>query len=409
MLKKVVVGQRQFSDYKGLIDKKLYADVLKLAKKFKGKKILHINATPAGGGVAEILHSEIPILKGLGIKAEWQVLAASQEFFGITKMIHNGLQGDPSVLTLGQWDIYQQYNRELSSYINAAKWDYIIIHDPQPAAVLSYCAEHSHAKWVWRCHIDSRHATPNFIEHFKAYLKYYDGLIYTLKKYMIPGLIQPKLAIIPVAIDPLAVNNLTLDEETVKRLVAGFKIDINKPLVVQVSRFDPWKDPLGVVEAWQKAKKVIPELQLALVGQASIDDPESVVILDQVYKAVYGKKDVYVIPNRATDREVRAFQQHAGVVIQKSLREGFGLTVSEALWAGTPVIGGKVGGIREQIQNGKSGYLVESIDETAKHIIELVKNPAKASTMGEYGRRYVKRHFLLPRLIRDELEFLLSL
>lgn len=408
MLVDVKPKARRFADYKKVVDPKLYGEVQDLAKSLRGKRILHINATALGGGVAEILQSEIPLLNNLGLKADWKVLDAPKEFFNITKTMHNGLQGRADSLSSLEWDIYLEYNRQLAKTLENIAYDFVFIHDPQPAAARSFISNTA-AKWIWRCHIDSTDAMPDFTKHFSQFLHPYDGLVFTMNQYVVSGLEQKNIAIIPVAIDPLSAKNIPISANESSQLVASFGVDPNKPLIVQVSRFDPWKDPLGVISAWKLAKKNIPDLQLALIGQASVDDPESTKILEEVRVTAASLNDIYIIANQADDRAVKAFLCQANVVLQKSLREGFGLTVSEALWAETPVIGGNVGGIPEQIQNGRSGYLVESVDETAKCIVELVKNPGKAQKMGKYGHNFIKRHFLIPQLIRDELKLLSSL
>ncbi len=409
MLTTVELKKAHFAEYRQLISDTLFDEVKSLAARLSGKRVLHINATSGAGGVAEILRSEIPLLVDLGLKASWRVLKPEVGFFEITKMMHNGLQGDNHELEPAQWQKYQDYNRRLAESITSSDWDIIIVHDPQPAAVLSLTPGRGTAKWIWRCHIDSRHANTSYRERFVGYLAPYDGVIFTMQKYVLEGFKPKRLAVIPVAIDPLAPKNQLMDPIVARAVVRQFGINVDRPLVTQVSRFDPWKDPLGVIEAWELARRQIPELQLALVGDSSSDDPEGAVILEQVFQAAQGKEGLFVIASKADDRGVRAFQTHSDVIIQKSLREGFGLTVTEALWAKTPVIGTDVGGIPLQIQDGKSGYLVSGVDEAAERIVDLLRDPQKARDMGEYGHTYVGQHFLLPRLIRDELQFLLEI
>lgn len=405
MLARVHLKQRSFDEYSPFVSPALYSEVVRLAQGLAGKRILQINATADGGGVAEILSSSVSLLVGLGIAAEWDVLVPEAGFFNITKTIHNGIQGKAVELTLEQWELYQGYNRRLAESFDASRWDLVVVHDPQPAAMLSYLSDRGKAKWAWRCHIDSRHALMDYRRRFLTYLKAYDGLVFTMEKFVLEGMKPRHLAIIPMAIDPLSPKNQPIPMAEAKSIVAKFGIDPERPLAVQVSRFDPWKDPLGVVEAWQKAKETVPSLQLALVGDTASDDPQSTDILAKVKDQTDGLKDLYVIANQADAYSVNAFQTAATVVLQKSLREGFGLTVSEALWAGTPVIGGNVGGITLQIENGKNGYLVNSVDEAAKYLIELAADPAKARQMGGNGRETVKERFLLPRLMRDDLRF----
>lgn len=384
-----------------------------MAGKLKGARVLHVNATSAGGGVAEILRSELPLLQDLGLAVSWQVLEPQVDFFTVTKQIHNGLQGDAKNLSPQQWQLYEDYNRELAGHIDAAQWDFIKIHDPQPAAALEMMpirqAKVTGTKWIWRCHIDSKHANPSYRDRFVRYLAPYDGLVFTMRKYLLEGLEPKKLAVIPMAIDPLADKNRLMDPIVAREIVRRFGIDPDRPLVCQVSRFDPWKDPLGVIEAWTLARREVPGLQLALVGDSSSDDPEGAVVLERVSQAAEGKADLFVLADRADDRAVRAFQTHADVIIQKSLREGFGLTVTEALWAGRPVIGTDVGGIPLQVEDGRSGYLISGPAEAAKRTAELIKNPQRAAAMGRYGHDSVKAKFLTPRLIRDDLKFMLEL
>lgn len=409
MLERVSTKSRRFQEYRGVISDTLFDEVTRIAKKLAGKRVLQINATSHGGGVAELLRPSVALLKDLGIKAEWQTLVAPEEFFGVTKHIHNGLQGDNLNLKPSQWDRYESYNRKLAAHIDSNEWDVIVVHDPQPAAALGYLTNRGSAKWVWRCHIDSKHANPSYLRHFIKYWNHYDGAVFTMAKFVPVGYDPKKLAIIPVAIDPLNAKNLPISHSEAAKIVASFGIDPTKPLVTQVSRFDPWKDPLGVVEAWKEAKAEIPNLQLALVGDTAVDDPEGAVILKAVEAVAVGLSDLFIIANRADDRTVQAFQTASNAVIQKSLREGFGLTVAEALWAGTPVIGGAVGGIPLQVVDGRSGFLVTNTKQAATRMVQLVKDSGRAREMGKYGHELVKHKFLLPRMIRDDMQFWLEL
>lgn len=409
MLEKVQVGERRFEDYRGIISDTLYDEVLRLAKKLRGKRILQINATSKGGGVVELLRPSIPLLNDLGLDAQWQSLQAPQPFFEVTKHMHNGLQGDSLNLKPSQWDTYEAYNRQLAEHIDAGKWDVIIIHDPQPAAVRSFMPKEGVAKWAWRCHIDSKHANPSYLRHFIKYWDAYDGAIFTMAKFVPPGYKPKHLGVIPVAIDPLNPKNVAMKHQEAQKLVASFGIDTDRPLATQVSRFDPWKDPLGVIEAWKEARVEVPGLQLALIGDTAKDDPEGAVILKAVEAVAVGEPDIFVIANRADDRAVQAFQSYSNLVIQKSLREGFGLTVSEALWNGTPVVGGAVGGIPLQVVDGKSGFLVTSVKQAATRMVALLEDGERARQMGRYGHDLVRHKFLLPRMIRDDMQFWLEL
>jgi trehalose synthase len=406
-LKTTTPEPRKFADYEGIIEPELYAEVLALAAKLQGKRWLQVNSTAQSGGVAEILASTIPLLRDLGIDVSWQVIKAPPEFFEITKSIHNGLQGDRHNLTAAEWDLFDQVNRELAAQINPSDWDAIMIHDPQPAAVPGYLPA-TKVPWLWRYHGDSSAPNPSYRNRILTYLKPYSGAVFSMPEYVLPGYKSPHIAIIPPAIDPLSVKNQPMEPSEARDIVASFGVNPHKPLIVQVSRFDPWKDPLGVVEAWREAKVEVPDLQLAMVGNFASDDPEGERILAKMRVATMGVSDLFIIANKADDRATKAFQTAATVVLQKSLKEGFGLTVTEALWAGTPVIGGNVGGIVIQIENRVNGFLVNSIAETTQRIVELVSDPTKAAQMGVAGREIVRQKFLTPRLIRDDLKLLID-
>lgn len=412
MFKEVKLEARQFSDYQSIIEPKLYQEVLDLAAKLKGKRILEINATAQGGGVAEILHSQIGLEQDLGIDAHWWVLQGNDDFFHVTKMIHNALQGDKHAPTAEQWRIYDDINQKASAEIKASDWDYILVHDPQPAALHHFARGAEEAKWAWRCHIDSSFPNPSVGDKIGQYVADYDGAIFSLEQYLLPQLhgsqAAQHLGVIPVAIDPLSRKNRGLNHAQALEQVQAIGIDTQRPFIVQISRFDPWKDPLGVVKAWKLARQQVPGLQLVLMGEMASDDPEGAEVYALVQTAVQGLEDVHLI-TESNVLLVNALQQTAGVVLQKSLREGFGLTVSEALWASRPVIGGDVGGIPLQIQNGQDGYLVTTSEQAAEHIIELIKDPAKATAMGRAGHEWVRQNFLLPRLLRDQLAFWVGL
>lgn len=409
MLNSVKLKPRNFEEYRPIIDPKLFAEVVELAGRLKGKRLLQINSTATFGGVAEILASTAPLLTDLGLAADWQVIDARPGFFAATKAFHNGLQGSPINLEPAQWQLYEMVSRELADGLNGDDWDYIIVHDPQPLAIRHFMKRPGKAKWIWRYHGDSSLPNPDYLRRLLDYLALYDGAIFSLKDYVPAGLHLEHIATTPVAIDPLNMKNLAIDQDEAHGLVAEFGIDLNRPLITQISRFDPWKDPIGVVQAWQLARQHVPGLQLALVGNMAGDDPQAGAILAQVRDYTKDLKDVFVLANNVGQRASRAFLQTSQVILQKSLREGFGLTVSEALWAGAPVIGGNVGGIRIQIEDGQNGYLVDSVEQAAERIVELVGDPTKAQQMGQCGREIVRQHFLIPRLIRDDLKFLLEL
>lgn len=390
-------------NYRGIIEDSLYEEIIELSEKLKGIRICHINATSYGGGVAEILHQEIPLARSLGLKVSWKVISADPEFFDVTKKVHNALQGGDIDITDKEWHLYEACNIDLAKKVNTDDFDVIFIHDPQPAKIIS-CLEKGNAKWVWRCHIDTSAPNKKVAEYFLKFLNLYDASIFTLKDYVFKGF-GGKTFTIPPAIDPLSDKNRLISKEKAGDIIQKFGVGISRLLIAQVSRFDPWKDPLGVIDAYRLVKEKIPEVQLAYVGSMADDDPEAQEIFKQLKKHVGGDEDVFLLSNLdgVHDLEINAFQTYPDVVLQKSLKEGFGLTVSEALWKGTPVIGGDVGGIPMQIRNGVDGFLVNDINDCAKKIIYLLENKNVAAKMGQAGREHVRKNFLLPRLLRDEL------
>lgn len=409
MLKTVPIKPKRIQDYAPITGPGAVTAGSKAAAPLVGKKVLVVSATAKGGGVAEMLKSELPVLRGLGLDVTWQTIEPPAGFFDVTKKIHNGLQGETVGISAREWKLYESVNRDLAGGIDPSRWDLIFVHDPQPAAIRSHFPAETRAAWAWRCHLDLSAPNPVVAERMRPFLKPYDGLVYSMEQYRLRGLSPAHTAIIPPAIDPLTPKNRPLAAATAKRIVARYGIDPAKPLLTQISRFDRWKDPVGVIEAWKMARRQVPNLQLALVGNTVNDDPESFQVLAGVRQAAESQPDIRIvenIPAGRNERDVKAFYVAADVVIQKSIREGFGLTVSEALWAGTPVVGGQVGGIVLQIESGKTGFLVSTVDGAADAVVELLENPRLAARLGRAGRAYVRRHFLLPRLVRDELTFL---
>ncbi len=401
----VIVKERvEIDNYRGIISDSLFDELVSLADKLKDKKVCHINATSYGGGVAEILHKEIPLAKSMGLKFDWKAVSAKSEFFDVTKKIHNGLQGADLEISEKEWGIFSDCNKDLSKVLNAHDYDVIFIHDPQPAEIID-CIGKNGAKWLWRCHIDTSEPNQKIADYFLQFLNRYDGSIFTMKDYILKGM-YGDVFIIPPAIDALSDKNKPMSREEAETIVKRFGINTGRPLITQVSRFDPWKDPVGVIEAYRIAKKRCPDLQLAMVGSMADDDPEGEQIFNDLKKHSGNDTDIHLLTNHdgLNDLEVNAFQKYSDVILQKSIREGFGLTVSEALWKETPVIGGNVGGIPTQIEDGKTGFLVSSAEECAEKINYLIHNPSIAHNMGKAGKEVVRQKFLLPRLLRDELK-----
>ncbi|MCK4239524.1 MAG: glycosyltransferase, partial [Candidatus Lokiarchaeota archaeon] len=329
----------------------------------------------------------------LKIDAEWKVFTAPKSFFEISKKMHNALQGNMSI---------NFSEDEISAFLEQAKStyeqihpnsDFVIIHDPQPSPVIEFAHERR-GKWIWRCHIDTSDPNPQAWNLVSRYFPNYDALIFTKVEYAKPGinnLIYP----IPPSIDPFSEKNKKLDKETANEIVKKF-VPLDRPLITQVSRFDPWKDPLGVIDVFRKVREKIP-VRLALIGSLAHDDPEGIEFLEKVKNYASNDPEIHILTNLdgVADLEVNAFQQVSDIILQKSLREGFGLTIAEALWKNTPVIGGNVGGIKLQIENGVNGFLVNSIDETVEKILYILANPKIAKEMGKKGREKIKNEFLL--------------
>ncbi len=399
------VGHKFLADYQSIIFKDLMTEIRELAAPLQGRRVLHVNATSFGGGVAEILYTLLPLMNDVGLQAEWQVLTADNEFFNVTKSFHNGLQGAPVELTGKVRSTYEDVNRRNAAQLSG-HYDFVVIHDPQPCAMRAWTATDGEAatRWIWRCHIDTSTPDRALYDYLLPFIRRYDRAIYTMADYAPDGLGIP-LEVVPPAIDPLAPKNMTLVPDDAHYIVRQFGIDVDRPLLLQVSRFDPWKDPLGVVDAYRLVKARWPEVQLALIGSMASDDPEGWEYLEKLHRYVGGDPDVYVLSNldNIGSVEVNAFQSHAAVVLQKSTREGFGLTVSEGLWKARPVVAGNVGGIPLQIEDGVTGFLVDSSAACAERCLEILDRPEWARSMARKGKEHVREHFLTPRLLRDYL------
>jgi len=400
----VNVGRKSLADYRSIVPKDLMTEIDELSERLRGRQVLHVNATAFGGGVAEILYTLVPLLADVGLEVEWRILGAPPEFFNVTKGFHNGLQGHAFDLTN---DVRMAW--ETVCCANAAEldrhYDFIVVHDPQPLAMRHFAslAGDGAAHWVWRCHIDTSTPDRALYQYFAPFIDEYDAAVYTLRDYVPAGLTVPVVEVAPT-IDPLAPKNMALSPEDAAYIVRQFGIDVERPLLLQVSRFDPWKDPLGVVDVY-RAVKAERDVQLALVGSMASDDPEGWDYLEKVIEYVGDDPDVFILSNldNVGSVEINAFQSHADVVLQKSTREGFGLTVTEALWKARPTIGGAVGGIPLQISDGETGYLVRSAAECAARCLEVLADPERHRLMALKGKEHVRTHFLTPRLLRDDL------
>ncbi|MBE0447886.1 MAG: glycosyltransferase, partial [Actinobacteria bacterium] len=364
-------------------------------------------ATTYGGGVSELLRSQVPLERALGLDSQWQVISGDEPFFRVTKAFHNALQGGAYHLTRADQETYLAYNSRNAQAL-AGEYDFVIVHDPQPAA-LRHLSSGIKARWIWRCHIDTSNPDPEVWEFLVPFINEYDTVIFTLREFVPPGLKIRVETILP-AIDPLSPKNMELPGYMSQHLLNWIGVPKDGPLICQVSRFDPWKDPLGVIEAYRLIKGERPDVRLALVGSMALDDPEGWDIYNKIIEAERQERHIHVFTNLVGvgDVQVNAFQRLADVVIQKSIREGFGLVVSETLWKGTPVVARRAGGIPSQMAGG-GGSLVESVEETAEKVLELLANPELAAEEGRRGKAYVHKNFLITRLIHDELKLLASM
>ncbi|TMM04179.1 MAG: glycosyltransferase [Actinobacteria bacterium] len=403
MLQPVGVAQKHLADYQSIAGRKMIDEIRERASRLEGKRILHVSATAFGGGVSEILNTLVPLMVDVGLQCEWHVIYGREEFFNATKVMHNALQGSPQDLSEEQWQTWVRYN-EINASQLSEDWDVCIIHDPQPAAIRSMVPQNAR-RWVWRCHIDLSTPNPFTLERLVPYLEPYEAVVFHLDEY-VPSGMDGRSHTVPPAIDPLAPKNMAFSPEDAVYICQQFGIDVDRPLMCQVSRFDPWKDPLGVIDAYRIVKDQMPDVQLALVGSMATDDPEGWDYFNATVAHADGDPDIHLLNNlnNVGAIEVNAFQSHSDVVIQKSTREGFGLTVTEAIWKARPMVAGDVGGIPLQITDGQSGFLVSGVEDCAQRALEILADPALGKQLGRAGKEAVRQRFLTPRLLRDWLE-----
>jgi len=385
-------------DYREVVPKGTI-DLLKcLAEQVKGKRVLHVNSTKLGGGVAEILRSLMPLLQDVGLDARWEVISGNEEFFNTTKAFHNALQGQEQHLSQRMLQNYIEVNRENARRLSFDA-DYVVIHDPQPAALGE--SRLSKGKWIWRCHIDISRPQWKVWSFLRQFVAKYDAAIFSLPRFA-QRLPIPQYLIYP-SIDPLSDKNRELSGMEQVRILSRLNISTEKPILLQVSRFDRFKDPLGVIQAYHLVKKHH-DIQLVLAGGGATDDPEGEAVLSEVREAARDDPDIHILllPPDA-NLEINALQRAATIVLQKSLREGFGLTVAEAMWKGKPVIGGFAGGITVQLVYGLTGFTVNSVEGAAFRIHYLLENPEVMTKMGEDAREFVRQNFLITRHLGDWL------
>jgi trehalose synthase len=402
LLQPVAVGHKTLADYTHIVGRDLIEEIRTLAEPLQGRRVVHLSATAFGGGVSEILYTLVPLMKDVGLECEWQVIYGREEFFNATKLMHNALQGAEHDLTPDEWGTWERYN-EMNARELHGGWDVCLVHDPQPAALRELVPDKAEG-WVWRCHIDLSTPNPATLERLLPYIQQYPQSLFHMAGY-VPAGMNGGVNVVPPAIDPLAPKNMALSPEDASYVCEQFGIDVDRPLICQVSRFDPWKDPLGVIDAFRIVKEQMPNVQLALVGSMASDDPEGWDYFNSTVEHAGGDPDIHILNNfnNVGSIEVNAFQSHSDVLIQKSTREGFGLTVTEAIWKGRPFIGGAVGGIPLQVENGVSGYLVETVEQCAERTLDILRDPALGKALGRAGKEHVRKHFLMPRYLRDYL------
>ena len=393
---------QQIKDYIPIAGKPIVDDLRTLAEKLKGKKIQHVNSTAVGGGVAEILNRMVPLLKELGVETRWDVIKGGGKFFDVTKKFHNALHGKDEGLTVEDFEVFLETGRRNEQEMDI--WgDIVFIHDPQPITLIN---KRSQNKWLWRCHVDVSNPDPTVWKFLQDFILRYDSAIFSAPSFSRQLPIRQFL--IAPSIDPLSDKNKELSQETVDATFRKYEVPRDKPIITQISRFDRLKDPVGVIKAYKQVKKHI-DSRLVLAGGTASDDPEGQQVLDEVREEAQKDPDIHILLLPQNDIEVSALQSGSDVILQKSLKEGFGLTISEALWKAKPVVASNVGGIPLQIKHGYSGLLCNSPEGAAYSIKQLLSNKAYAKKLGENGREHVRNNFLLTRHLRDYMLVFLSL
>jgi trehalose synthase len=389
-------GITKVEEYEEYIGAEVIERILDKAKKLEDLHVVNINSTYYGGGVAEILSSLSLILNSAGIKTGWRVIQGSPDFFSITKKMHNALQGGEINLSDRKMDIYEEVIYENAIRNHLVNHNMVVIHDPQPLPMINHYKKNG--PWIWRCHVDLSNPNRELWNYLVPFIEKYDAVIFSIKDYK-KKLKTPQLFFMP-AIDPFSILNRDMTREEIKERLDNYEIPTDLPLVVQISRFDRWKDPEGVIEAFKKAREEV-NATLVLLGNVATDDPEGA----EVYESLLNcREERIIILSHQDTALVNALQRSAAVVVQKSIREGFGLTVAEAMWKGAPVIGGNVGGIRYQIRNGVNGFLVSTVEDAAKRMVQLIKDKKLRKHMGEKARETVRRKFLLTRYLEQYLD-----
>jgi len=393
-------------DYRAIVGDEEVDELYLLAERLKGKSVQNINSTATGGGVAEILSRMLPLLRDLGIDAHWDVIKGNEKFFTVTKEMHNALHGLNVEVSKDDLEYFLEVNRQNQEEMDLFG-DIVFIHDPQPIGLVEK-REHNGNKWIWRCHIDISEPQKATMDFLRGFIDRYDAAVFSAPSFARSDIAAKQILISP-SIDPLSEKNREVPEGVIDSVTERYCLDRDRPIVTQISRFDYFKDPLGVIEVYKKIRDHI-DCQLVLAGGGATDDPEGPRVLDQIRSAVQSDPDIHIIYlPPSSDLEVNALQRASTVVLQKSLREGFGLTVAEALWKAKPVIATATGGIPLQIRHRHSGILAYSTAGMAHYLTELLSEPEYAATLGMNGREHIRNNFLITRHIKDYLCLFISL
>jgi trehalose synthase len=395
------LGLHEFEQYEPLIGAAETERILRKAEGMRTQHVVHVSSTFYGGGVAEILTPLTLLMNAIGIETDWRMIQGTAAFFSCTKKLHNTLQGDDVSFSKEEKTIYEQVVLENALRLHVDDADVVIVHDPQPLPLVKHFADRE-IPWLWQCHVYLSSPDQEVWNYLRGFVEQYDAAIFSLPEYRKDLRIDQRF--IAPAINPFSPKNTELTEAEINECLANYRIPKDRPLVTQISRFDRWKDPLGVIDAFRKARKQV-DCTLVLAGNSAIDDPEGDVILETIHSSVDESVIVLTVEDPIL---VNALQRRAAVVLQKSVREGFGLTVTEAMWKGAAVIGGNVGGIRRQITDGESGFLVETIDQAAERMVQLLKDPALRERLGSRAKETVRKNFLMSRLLEDWLDLLAS-
>jgi trehalose synthase len=389
-------------EYVPIVGQSIVDDLRLLGEKLQGKVIQHINSTSVGGGVAEILNRMVPLLRDLGVDTRWDLIKGGEQFFAVTKKFHNALHGRPQEITVRDFEVFRETSAENIRDVNIYG-DIVFVHDPQPAALIERRDDN---KWIWRCHIDVSNPDRKVWKFLRRYVVCYDSAVFSAPSFSQQLPIRQFL--IAPSIDPLSDKNRDLSDDVIEAVLDKYGIQRDKPIVTQVSRFDRLKDPVGVIEAYSQVKRYF-DCQLILAGGTATDDPEGAQVLEEVQAKAQSDPDIHILLLPQNDIEINALQRASTVIVQKSIKEGFGLTVSEALWKGKPIVASNVGGIPLQVKHKYSGLLCHSVEGAAFAIKQLLSSPEYARKLGENGREHVRNNFLLTRHLRDYMLVFLSL